>query len=53
VKLGSSVLFRALADALIMCASFTQYKKSLHPGFVVPTIPSYADQILRFAGFGV
>ena len=36
-----------------MCASFTQYKTSLHPGFVVPTILSYADQILRFAGFGV
>ena len=31
-----------------MCASFTQYKKSLHLGFVVPTIPSYADQICRF-----
>ena len=53
MKLGSSVLFRALADALTMRASFTQYKKSLHPGFVVPTILSYADQILRVAGFDV
>ena len=36
-----------------MCASFTQYKKSLHPGFVVPTIPSYADQILKFSNVWV
>ena len=26
----------------------TRFNKSLHPGFVVPTIPSYADQICRF-----
>ena len=31
----------------------TRSKKSLHPGFLVPTIPSLADQILRFAGFDV
>ena len=31
----------------IMCASFTQYKKSLHPGFVVPTI-SHHSEICRF-----
>ena len=36
-----------------MRASFTKYEKSLHPGFLVPTIPSLADQILRFAGFDV
>ena len=39
----SGFAYRALADASIMCARFTQYKKSLHPGFVVPTILSYAD----------
>ena len=52
MKLGSSVLFRALADASIMCASFTQYKTSLHPGFVVPTILSLLcrsdSEICRF-----
>ena len=36
-----------------MCASFTQYKKSLHPGFLGPTTPSYADQILRFSNVWV
>ena len=30
----------------------TRSKKSLHPRVLVPTIPSLADQILRFAGFG-
>ena len=49
----SDYAYRALADASIMCASLTQYNKSLHPGFLVPTIPSLADQILRFAGFDV
>ena len=41
----SGYAYRALADV----ASFTRYEKSLHPGFVVPTIPSYADQILNFS----
>ena len=47
-KIGSSVLFEALANALTMRASFTQYKKSLHRGSVVPTTASYADQMCRF-----
>ena len=41
-----------MADASIMCASFTQYKTSLHPGFVVPTILSLLcksdSEICRF-----
>ena len=42
------IMHRVLADASIMCAKAS--KKSLHPGFVVPTIPSYANQILGYAG---
>ena len=29
----------------------TRFNKSLHPGFLVPTIPSLADQILEICGF--
>ena len=42
----SGFAYRALADASIMCARLTQYKKSLHPGFVVPTI-SYHPILCR------
>ena len=31
----------------------TRSKKSLHPGFLGPTTPSYADQILRFSNVWV
>ena len=51
--LGSSVLFRALADASTMCASFTQYKEKPSPWLRASHLPSYADQILRVAGFDV